>query len=211
MTDGRTGLVAKLSAVMAEVVGVVKSHETESGPRYKYVATNDFVEVVRPVLVRHGVVLVPSLQEVTERSVAGKGGVIALTTARVLVTVLDSETGDSLEFLTVGEAMDSGDKALSKAVTSAMGSALRWLFLIPTCDEGAGAPPGVVPPPDVDPATGEVAGLSEGQLKFLRGLMSEVGVDEADVCRRAEVDGLELLPRQLYFAKVLPWLKGKKG
>ena len=215
-SDGRAALVAKLVEVMGAIDSVPKSHRTASGPDFYYAATDDFLVAVRPELVKRNLLLVSSIEDVRERRVPGKDHELVLTGVVLLVTVIDGDSGASLQFKMAGEAMDSGDKALSKAITSAEGSAVRWLFLIPTAekaayDKHAKQPSRATGPDDVpagvDSRTGEADWINRGQQKNLETAMRQTGTTLEEVLERAGVAALEEIPRRMYLESIVPALK----
>lgn len=46
-----------------------------------------------------------------------------------------AEDGSSVSSVTIGEAMDSGDKSMNKAMSTAYKYALMQIFCIPTADD----------------------------------------------------------------------------
>jgi len=84
---------------------------------------------------------------------------------------------------TTGEAMDSGDKATSKAQTQSYKTLLTELFSIPFEGEGD---------PDADsPELGEVQTINEEQIADLESLLEEHGADKARFLKWAKVNALE--------------------
>jgi len=212
----KKALVTKLVEVTRAVGSVLKSRRTTSGPDYYYAATDDFLVAVRPELVKRNVLLVSSVEDVRERRVPCKSGELVLTGVIMLVTVIDGDSGASLQFKMAGEAMDSGDKALSKAITSAEGNAVRWLFLIPTAEKAAydkhakqpSRATGTKPAPSgVDSRTGEADWINAGQKKNLETAMRQTGTTLEEVLEKAGVAALEEIPRRMYLESIVPALK----
>jgi hypothetical protein len=83
-------------------------------------------------MAKEGVFVVPQVLETTrEERTNAKGTVMAYVTIKVLYTFY-ADDGSSVTCTTMGEAMDSGDKALPKAQSIAMKYALFQAFCIPT-------------------------------------------------------------------------------
>lgn len=125
-------LVQKLAQVMALVKHVPKNGRN-SAQNYSYATEADIVDSVREHLAQRGVMLIPSVTKTKWRSVQGKHGAIPVVTLTVQFTVTDGYQG--INFTVVGEGMDSGDKAVYKAMTGAEKYAVLKLFLIPTGDD----------------------------------------------------------------------------
>ena len=89
-------LAKKFVEVMRECSHVVKTG-TNDFHRYKYATANDVLEKVNGSLTRHGIasIVTPALLNVQEVTTA-KGNTERLATVEVTVTLIDSESGESL-------------------------------------------------------------------------------------------------------------------
>lgn len=89
---------------------------------------------IQPVLVANGVFCVPQvIEKDTETFTSAKG----TTTFRVLLKISHkffAEDGSSVDVITLGEGIDTSDKAANKAMSAAMKYAFIELFSIPTED-----------------------------------------------------------------------------
>jgi len=131
MTDKPT-IVAALSAVMAEVQMVGKSgRNIQQG--YVFRGIDAVVNAVGPAFRKHGVIAVPIVEDASYATVevGQKRTPMRECTVRVRY-VFHGPAGDSIECVTVGEAMDSGDKATPKAMSVAYRVALLQALCIPT-------------------------------------------------------------------------------
>ena len=127
-----TGLVAKLAWVMAGIKHVPKrGHNSFHG--YDYATEADIADAVREGLAEQGVMIVPSVDKLEWREVETKNGKASIATLHVRFTVTDGP--EKIEFLMIGEGLDSGDKAVYKAMTGAQKYMLLKLFLISTGDD----------------------------------------------------------------------------
>lgn len=130
-------LVRKLAEVMGEVSHVPKSGHNQT-QNYNYATEADVLASVRAGLAKRHVVLTPRVEKLDWRQIQREAGKAPLNVATVHMTFCahDGETGEVLEVAsTVGEGMDSGDKAVFKAMTGATKYAVLKLFLIPTGDD----------------------------------------------------------------------------
>jgi hypothetical protein len=92
------------------------------------------LNAVGPVLSKHGVVVDPELRDLERRDVITSK---EKSTREVTVTVaytFHGPDGDQLVCVVPGEAQDSGDKAVSKAMSVAFRTALIQTLSIPTED-----------------------------------------------------------------------------
>lgn len=134
MSDAATPPVVweAVRRVMADIgkVGVGKTgHNVQQG--YNFRGIDAFVDALNPVLAQHGVVLLPNAGEprITEHPTS-KGGTQFMCVLRVEWTIV-GPAGDTLSAVTVGQALDSSDKAANKAMSAAYKYALSQVFCVP--------------------------------------------------------------------------------
>ena len=79
------------------------------------------LEKVNAALTKHGLasVVTPNLLSMQQVTTA-KGNVEQLATVEVVVTLIDSESGETLTLKGLGSGQDSGDKSVAKAQTMAI-------------------------------------------------------------------------------------------
>lgn len=121
-------------AIMGEV-GYVQKQGVNKAQNYRYAGEVQLIEALRPALIKHGVICVPS--QATSRSdmVVVDGKKTYRTVIDYLFTYTHVASGTSLQVAAIGEGVDMGDKAAYKAATGALKYALRQPFLIETGDE----------------------------------------------------------------------------
>ena len=124
-------IYAALCRVMkrVEVVGKNRKNPQQG---YSFRGIDDIVAHCQMVMAEEGIVIVPRVVEQQRETVATKSGG---TMASVRLTVdhtFYAADGSSVVCTTVGEAMDSGDKASNKSMSAALKYALTETLLIPT-------------------------------------------------------------------------------
>lgn len=128
-----TNAAQALIAVMQDVRSVAKKdRNTQQG--FDFRGIDSVIDEVGPALRKHGVLLLPNVEEITTETYQTKGGTaMRNVTAKVSWTVVGPE-GDILQapLRTVGEAADSGDKAISKAQSVAHRIIMIQALCIPT-------------------------------------------------------------------------------
>ena len=133
-----------LSSVMGDVQSVRKGdRNTEQG--YNFRGIDSVVNAVGPALRAHRVVILPRVLKVQYRDVLTNRGKPSRECTVKVRYRFTGPAGDHLDVVTVGEAMDFGDKGTPKAMSVALRVALLQALCIPT-DE-----------PDADHATYERA------------------------------------------------------
>lgn len=121
----------RLAAVMSEVPAIGKNRRNKQ-QGYSFRGIDDAYAALQPILAKHGIVPVPKVLEFTrEERASKKGGVLVVTLARIQYTFFAPD-GSSVEAVTLGEGMDSGDKSANKAMAGAQKYALLQVFCVPT-------------------------------------------------------------------------------
>jgi hypothetical protein len=127
-----TSVVRALAEVMRDVQGVAKRDRNES-QGFSFRGIDAVVNAVGPALRKHGVVVVPEVRAYDYGSV--EVGRNRTPMGHVKVTVayhFYGPEGDRISAVSVGEAMDSGDKATAKAMSVAFRTALLQALCLPT-------------------------------------------------------------------------------
>lgn len=137
-----------LAAVM-DGVGAVGKDSRNQQQGFNFRGIDAVVNAVGPELRKHGVITVPVVEDVHYETIGTKsGGTMRQCTLRVRWE-FHGPKGDHLAAVVMAEAMDSGDKATSKAHSVSYRTALLQVLCIPTDD------------PDPDATTYERAGRVE--------------------------------------------------
>lgn len=123
----------KLAEVLT-AVGYIEKAGTNASQGYKYVMAAQVADKVREELSKRGLSIVPATVDVIEsgKTISEKQSLITL---KVTWRITDSETGEFVEFQSVGSGSDSTDKGVYKAQTGALKYGLLMGFLIPTGDD----------------------------------------------------------------------------
>jgi hypothetical protein len=125
-------------AVMKDIGYVQKKGKVGSGNYgYTYAGEKELINELRPVMLKHGIVMYPDTCEVvkTEDYTTGKGHRMSLFLGKRRFVFEHVNSGDQAFVEVFAEAADQGDKRASKAMTLAKKYALREFFLIETGDD----------------------------------------------------------------------------
>lgn len=173
-TDRLPGLLAAVSAEVGAIRKDGRAPQVMGG--YAFRGVDAVVNAVHPILTRYGIVLLPEVLEVNrEPGTTNKGAAIMTVSVRTRFT-FHGPAGDSLSLVTAGEAMDSGDKATTKAQSVALRVALLQALLLPT-DE-----------PDVEEST-----MERGTGHLARAARDEMRTPERPAYQRPFWDALNAL------------------
>lgn len=130
MSDTPT-VVEAISRVMGDVQAIRKADRNEQ-QRFLFRGIDAVMNAVGPALRAHGVVVVPLAEELTSETYqTAKGTAMRNATIRIRWR-FHGPAGDWIEAVSIGEAADSGDKAVSKAHSVAYRTVLLQALCIPT-------------------------------------------------------------------------------
>ena len=124
----------KIAAITAELskIGISKDSKNQS-QGYAFRGIDQVYGALSPLLAKHGLCILP---RVTDRNVIERqnksGTALFYVTLIVEFDFVAAEDGSKHTVITVGEAMDSGDKASNKAMSAAYKYAAFQAFCIPT-------------------------------------------------------------------------------
>lgn len=120
-----------ITKIMEEIPAIGKD-QTNKTQGFKYRGIDDVMNALQPLLSKNKVFIVPQILEQTrEERTTNKGGNLIYSICKIKY-IFYAEDGTSIEAITIGEGMDSGDKATNKAMAIAMKYALFQVFCIPT-------------------------------------------------------------------------------
>lgn len=120
-----------ITKIMEEIPAIGKD-QTNKTQGFKYRGIDDVMNTLQPLLSKNKVFIVPQILEQTrEERITNKGGNLIYSICKIKY-IFYAEDGTYIEAVTVGEGMDSGDKATNKAMAIAMKYALFQVFCIPT-------------------------------------------------------------------------------
>ena len=109
-------IAKKFVEVMRECSHVAKNGTNEYH-RYKYTTAADVLEKVNASLTKHEIasVVTPNLLNMQQVTTAN-GNVEQLATVEVVITLIDSESGETLTLKGLGSGQDSSDKSVAKGM-----------------------------------------------------------------------------------------------
>lgn len=179
LTNGPS-VVQLLAEVMDDVRVVRKDGKnTAKGGGYNFRGIDHVVNAVGPSFRKHGVVATPKLLHMDSRDATVGANATRMQWVTVQVRYrFHGPAGDHIDAVVPGEAMDSGDKAASKAMSVAYRTALLQVLCIPT-DE-----------PDPDESTYQRSAPQEAaqpQQEAAPDLATEARARLLDTCQRLGV------------------------
>jgi len=174
----------KIPAIMCDLKAVEKTSKNVS-QGFMYRGIDQVMNALNPLLSKHKVFCVPEVIEQTrDERTNSKGTTLLYSICKMRFTFF-AEDGSSISAITVGEGMDSGDKATNKAMAIALKYALFDVFMIPT-EEMKDADP--------DKESHEVIStVSASHVKNIESELLRTGANVESVLARYKVLSLDLL------------------
>jgi len=195
-----------ISAVMAELSkeGITKNNKNQQ-QGYSFRGIDNVYNALAPILSKNGLVILPRVlnREVTERTTSNNKPLFYVV-VQVEFDLVCAEDGSKHTIATIGEAMDSADKATNKAMSAAYKYACIQAFCIPT--EGDN---------DADATTHEplpvaLPVITPEQVSTVREYLVRTNMNEAEFVAQGGYQSAE----QIYakdFPKVMRILKNLAG
>lgn len=130
-TEKQMNIYQAISKCMEEI-GAVGKNDLNKSQGFKYRGIDAVMNAINPALVNNHIFIVPEVLEQTrEERKSIKGGTLIYSICKVKYTFY-AEDGSNITAVTIGEGMDSGDKATNKAMAIAFKYACFQVFCIPT-------------------------------------------------------------------------------
>lgn len=197
MGEATAGKIYKaIPEIMGEISAVGKNRRNAQ-QGFMYRGVDDVMNAINPALVKHRVFIVPEIiEQGREERKTVKGNSLIYSICRVRFRFC-AEDGSSIEAVTVGEGMDSGDKATNKAMAVAFKYACFQVFCIPT--EEMGDPDAETPEPNSRQAQGDAAAdrqmrekaaarrIDDAKINTLRSIIMEKGFKEQSVLEHYKI------------------------
>lgn len=162
-----------ITKIMEEVPAIGKKKENTQ-QHFKFRGIDDVMNALQPLLSKHKVFIVPEIiEQVREERTTKTGGNLIYSICKIKYKFY-AEDGTFIEAVTIGEGMDSGDKATNKAMAIAMKYALFQVFCIPTeemKDPDSETPEESIGQEDLDTL------VTEAEAKTIYAVMKAKGLD----------------------------------
>jgi len=171
-----TGLIYKQIPKVMAAIGAIGKDRKNPQQGYSFRGIDDLYNACNASLAEHEVFAVPKVTNVTrEERTTKSGGTLIYTILTVGYTFYASD-GSSFECVTIGEAMDSGDKSCNKAMSAAQKYAFLQVFSIPTEEpkDSENETHTVTPKSTKPPASGKQTDKNTSLVE--RGYIEEVAV-----------------------------------
>lgn len=142
-------IYAALASIMEETKAIGKTERNEQ-QKFMFRGIDNVMNELHGLFAKHKVFILPEVlnYEVSEK-MTRNGALMYYTRAKICFHFMTID-GSEVTITNVGEAMDTADKGMNKAMSIALKYALMQMLLIPTQDE---KDPDQVTPPETRPKT----------------------------------------------------------
>ncbi len=195
--------------IMAEVGSIGKDRKNLQ-QNYAFRGIDDVYNALKGPLSKNGVFIAPEVMSQLREERQTKNGGNLIYTVLTMKFVFYADDGSSFNVVTIGEAMDSGDKSANKAMSAALKYAFLQVFCIATegdNDTENGSPevkPKINPEPKPDfrspiqPQNTPHFGLGNGQIykvdfskKYMGKTLQEIGEENCISFKNYLLDSVE--------------------
>lgn len=140
------GIYAKIANILKETKAITKSEKNQQ-QGFKFRGIDNVMNELHELFSKNEVFILQEVKDfTTENRPTKSGGMNTFTRATITFRYMTTD-GSFVETTNVGEAMDSGDKGMNKAMSIALKYSLLQMFLIPTEEQ---KDPDVTTPEDTD-------------------------------------------------------------
>lgn len=163
-----------LVSIMKETKAIAKT-EKNQGQNFMFRGIDNVMNGLHELFAKNGVIILDEVldyevkEKIIEKEYQGRKStsIMYCTWARIKYHFV-AEDGSELTTINVGEAFDTGDKGMNKAMSAALKYALLQMFLIPTQEE---KDPDSSTPPETRPKT--IAEIAESLDPAKDGVLKE--------------------------------------
>ena len=139
-------IYTKMANILKETKAITKSERNQQ-QGFKFRGIDNVMNELHELFAKNEVFILQEVQGfTTENRTTKSGGVNTFTRATIKFRYVTTD-GSYVETVNVGEAMDSGDKGMNKAMSIALKYSLLQMFLIPTEEQ---KDPDATPPEETD-------------------------------------------------------------
>lgn len=162
-----------ITKIMEEIPAIGKTKENTQ-QHFKFRGIDDVMNTMQPLLAKYKMFVVPEiLEQIREERQSSKGGNLIYSICKIKYKFY-AEDGSYVEAVTIGEGMDSGDKATNKAMAIAMKYALFQVFCIPTEEMKD-------PDADTPPESYPIQRIDKVMEESLREMITSLKIENEDV------------------------------
>ena len=178
------GMIYKaVNAIMTEIDHIGKDKKNAQ-QGFMFRGIDQVMNTMKPLLAKHGVFVVPEVLNMTrEERLTGKGTTLLYSVLTVKHHFVATD-GSEVCSVTIGEGMDSGDKASNKAMAIAFKYACFQVFCIPTEEMTKDDPDNETQEPSVRPIFSHIQNAKNiEELKLLYNSLTDSEFNDPNIIK----------------------------
>lgn len=121
----------KIANILKETKAITKSEKNQQ-QGFKFRGIDNVMNELHELFAKNEVFILQEVMDFTTENRPTKSGGTNTFTRATIKFIYVTTDGSSIQTINVGEAMDSGDKGMNKAMSIALKYSLLQMFLIPT-------------------------------------------------------------------------------
>lgn len=133
LLPGAPKIFAAITGVINDI-GIVSKDKVNKQQGFKYRSVDDVYSVLNPALAKNRVFILPEILDESREIKTTKNGTQMICVILKIKYTIYAEDGSHVETILKGEAMDTGDKAINKAMAIAYKYLCFQVFCIPVED-----------------------------------------------------------------------------
>ncbi len=200
MEETTTGKIYEAISAVMEDIGAVGKNSKNSQQGFMYRGIDEVMNALNPAMIKHKVFVTPTvLEQKREERQTAKGGLLLYSICTIRFRFYTTD-GSYVEATTIGEGMDSGDKATNKAMSVAFKYACFQTFCIPTeemAEPDATSPEATPTQPEGIPMPTAITGV---EIANIRAEMERTGIYEKTILNNMGMKSIDELTPALYVA-----------
>lgn len=200
-----------ISAVM-EDIGAVGKNDVNKTQGFSYRGIDAVMNALNPAMTRHKVFCAPEVLEQTREERTTKGGTLLIYSVCKIRYRFYTTDGSYVDVVTVGEGMDSGDKATNKAMSIAFKYACFQVFCIPTkemTDPDAESPEASRKKEQKRDADNQDHRITEDMIRNIESEIERTGIDPGEILKLFHINTYSELTLVQYTALMNKFKKTK--
>jgi len=185
MPEPTPAIYAAMIALQTDIEPIAKAQRNKD-QNFSFRGIDDVYDALHPLLVKHGVMVVPVVKEMRTEEYQTSRGTTMHRTLLIVAHKFTAIDGSYLECVTAGESADASDKSAAKAMSVAYKYAIFETFCIPVGDDADASNP-------EGPARPNRSGVKVGGPRIDRRQGEEIRAAAASAAERLAVGTNEVM------------------
>jgi len=165
LNTGKAAIAKKITLISHEIGKVKAEGHNSMGQGYNFIGYEQVNAILRTMLVKHGIAIIPEFNSSQERDFTAKDKFCIRTIVQGTAEIIDTETGASIIKNICGADQDYGGKSFGQACTEAVKRFELKLFHISTKgDIDPDSKTSVIPTPTTNTTPAKISAIQRKEL-----------------------------------------------